>query len=99
MARVEKVFDTKVFEGNVWGLQWFQSDISPRGSFPQFYKQIGRERVAVPAAEVPASTRLQGREFPLARMGAPIHHQRPVPGASPAPGKARSRPRSPTVPW
>ena len=84
MAGVEKVFDTKVFEGNVWGLQWFQSDISPRGSFPQYYKQIGRERVAVPAAEVPAETQLQGREFPLARMGAP--YTSPTTGAWSRPG-------------
>jgi len=70
IAHVEKVFDTKVFEGNVWGLQWFPSDISPKGSFPQYYKQIGQERVAVPAAEVPAETQLHGREFPHAKMGA-----------------------------
>ncbi|MGO9923550.1 MAG: hypothetical protein ACLQIB_53715 [Isosphaeraceae bacterium] len=70
IARVEKVFDTKVFEGNVWGLQWFASDISPRGTFPQYYKQIGQERVAVPASEVPAETQLHGREFSHARMGA-----------------------------
>ncbi len=70
IAGVEKVFDTKVFEGNVWGLQWNSSDISPQGTFPQYYKQVGQERVAVPAAEVPAATQLQGQEFPQAEMGA-----------------------------
>jgi hypothetical protein len=69
MAGVEKVFDTKVFERNVWGLQWFQSDLSPRGSFPQYYKQTGQERVAVPAAKVPAETNLHDREFPHAGIG------------------------------
>ncbi|MGP0062814.1 MAG: hypothetical protein ACLQGP_04325 [Isosphaeraceae bacterium] len=87
MARVEQVFDTKVFEGNVWGLQWSRSDISPRGTFPQYYKQVGRARVAVSTAEVPASTRLQGREFPIARMGAP--YTSPTTGAWIRPGSAK----------
>ena len=96
LARVERVFDTKVFEGNVWGLQWFPSDISPRGVFPQYYKEIGAERVAVPAAEVPAETRLQTRQFPKASGARPTPRQRPAPGASPAPdrpvhGHARRR--------
>ena len=39
---VERVFDTKVFEGNVWGLQWFNSDVSPKGVFPQYFKHDRR---------------------------------------------------------
>ena len=31
---VERVFDTRIFEGNVWGLQWFTNDISPEGPVP-----------------------------------------------------------------
>ena len=84
MADVEKVFDTKVFEGNVWGLQWFRSDISPRGSFPQYYKQVGDQRVAVPAAKVPTETRLKTRQFVEARMGAA--YTSPITGAWSRPG-------------
>ena len=51
MAGVERSFDTKIFEGNVWGLQWVTNDLSPKGLFPQYYKHVGDERVAVPAAE------------------------------------------------
>ena len=68
---VERVFDTKVFDGNVWGLEWFSSDISPKGMFPQYFKHVGEERVAIPAAEVPTETQLLTQEFKLAGPGAP----------------------------
>ena len=50
---VDKVFDTKVFESNLWGLQWNDSDLSPKGFFPQYTKHVGDERVAVSASDVP----------------------------------------------
>jgi len=99
MTGVEKVFDTKVFAGNVWGLEWFESDLSPRGLFPKYYKEVGRERVAVAAAEVPAETRLAAQEFNLATRGCLTLHPPPVPGAGPDPSAGRSRPSSPMVPW
>ena len=71
LADVEMVFDTKVFEGNVWGLQWSASEISPRGTFPEYYKEVGDKRVAVPASKVPDETRLLPREFPIAKAGVP----------------------------
>ena len=84
LTGVERVFDTKVFEGNVWGLEWRQSDVSPRGTFPQYYKHVGDQRVAVSAREVPAETRLHDQEFKLARQGAP--YTSPVTGAWSKPG-------------
>jgi hypothetical protein len=71
IAGVERVFDTKVFEDNVWGLEWFKNDISPAGHFPQYFKLVGEKRVAVAAADVPAETRLPSQEFALAPQGAP----------------------------
>ena len=71
MTGVERVLDTKVFEGNVWGLEWFQNDISPQGSFPQYFRHVGKQRVAVAAADVPAETNLRSQEFPEAGPGAP----------------------------
>ena len=71
MTGVERVFDTKVFEGNVWGLEWFGSGISPNGKFPQYFKSVAEERVAVAAADVPAETGLLEQEFALADRGAP----------------------------
>jgi len=68
---VERVFDTRVFEGNVWGLEWFNSNIRPKGWFPQYFKQVGEERVAVAAADVPPETGLQKQEFQLAGRGEP----------------------------
>ncbi|MGA2617767.1 MAG: hypothetical protein ABSF26_09165 [Thermoguttaceae bacterium] len=71
LSGVERVFDTKVFDGNVWGLQWTASDVSPKGIFPQYYRWDGDKRVAVPAADVPAETRLHQQEFRLAGPGEP----------------------------
>jgi hypothetical protein len=84
MAGVEQVFDTKVFEGNVWGLEWFDSHISPKGSFPQYFQQVGQQRVAVAAADVPAETQLREQEFPLAGRGAA--YTSPTTGAWSRPG-------------
>ncbi len=84
LAGVERVFDTRVFEGNVWGLEWFDSEISPTGRFPQYFKQVGDERVAVPASEVPPETRLVEQEFKLAGPGVP--YTSPGAGAWTQPG-------------
>ena len=83
---VERVCDTKVFEDNVWGLEWFKSDISPKGSFPQYFKRVGEERVAVAvgAADVPAETQLLTQEFALAGRGKP--YTSPTTGAWGQPG-------------
>jgi hypothetical protein len=71
LTGVERVFDTKVFEGNVWGLQWFNSNISSKGTFPEYFKGKGQERVAVAVEDVPAETQLQKQTFKTARRGAP----------------------------
>ena len=84
MAGVEQAFDTRIFEGNVWGLQWFTNNISPNGLFPQYYKHVGEQRVAIPAAEVPAETKLLAQEFKRAVPGKP--YTSPVAGAWTIPG-------------
>jgi hypothetical protein len=81
---VERVFDTKIFEGNVWGVQWFPNDISPKGLFPQYYKHVGDERVAVAESQVPAETKLRTQEFKLAGPGRP--YTSPRQGAWTKPG-------------
>jgi arylsulfatase A-like enzyme len=63
---VERVFDTKIFEGNVWGLQWFNDDAGAKGVFPQYYKHVGEERVAVAVKDVPPETGLLQQEFKVA---------------------------------
>jgi hypothetical protein len=84
ISGVERVFDTRVFEGNVWGLEWFANDVSPKGIFPQYYKHVGGLRVAVAAADVPAETGLLTQEFKLARAGKP--YTSPSTGAWSRPG-------------
>jgi hypothetical protein len=84
MTDVERSFDTKIFEGNVWGLQWATNDIVAKGLFPQYYKHVGEERVAVPAAAVPAETKLHTQEFKRAQMGVP--YTSPSGGAWAKPG-------------
>lgn len=84
MVGVERTFDTRIFEGNVWGLQWFNQDFGPKGHFPQYYKHVGEDRIAVPASEVPAETNLQEKEFKLAKAGQP--YTSPKVGAWAQPG-------------
>ena len=63
------------------------NDISPKGLFPQYYKHVGEERVAVAAADVPAETGLLTQEFQLARPGPP--YTSPAAGAWSRPGPKR----------
>ncbi len=38
---VERVFENKIFEGNIWGLQWLPNAPSPKGLFPQYCVHVG----------------------------------------------------------
>jgi hypothetical protein len=84
MTGVERIFDSKVFEGNTWGVEWFNSSISPKGLFPQYFKQVGEERVAVATADVPPETQLLAQQFRLAERGKP--YTSPTTGAWGRPG-------------
>ena len=84
LVGVEGAFGTRVFEGNVWGLEWFENDLAPVGQFPEYYQQISDERVAVPAAKVPAETGLMDAKFKLAETGEP--YSSPNAGAWAKPG-------------
>ena len=84
---VESAFRTKVYDANVWGLEWMDNDITPRGVFPQYYKQVGDTRVAVAAVDVPPETGLLSMEFEAARPGEPFTS--PDTGAWSTPGPAR----------
>jgi hypothetical protein len=88
IAGVEKVFDNEVFDGGVWGLRWTSSNLSPKGVFPQYFKQVGNTRVAVAASEVPQETGLHAREFTTARAGAP--YVSPSSGAWAKPGPVKT---------
>lgn len=84
---VEQTFDTRIFEGNVWGLQWSNEGASVKGSFPQYYKQVGDERHVVPEHQVPAETGLHRQEFKRAGRGA--NYTSPKDGAWVKPGPKR----------
>jgi hypothetical protein len=56
LTGVERAFDTRIFEGNIWGLQWFTNDLTSPGVFPQYSRADGAQRVPVPPAAVPAET-------------------------------------------
>ncbi|MCK7531980.1 MAG: hypothetical protein MZV63_13635 [Marinilabiliales bacterium] len=95
---VEQVFDTRIFEGNVWGLEWFDRRPSaPRAMFPQYFKHVGDERVAVPAADVPAETQAPrpGVQAGRARSALHVADRRRLeparPEARPVHGPARRR--------
>ncbi len=69
LVGVEKTFDTRIFEGNVWGLEWFGSEPESRGLFPQYYRHNADGHVAVSEARVPNETKLHSAEFRLAKPG------------------------------
>ena len=83
---VEKVFDTKVYENNVWGLEWFDGKRGDYGFFPQYFRNEGDYLVAVSASEVPQKTNLLKKEFKLAKPGEPFTS--PAKGAWTNPGPA-----------
>jgi hypothetical protein len=87
ISGIDKAFNTKVFAAGVWGLEWHDSDIGPRGRFPQYFKQVENKRVAVVEADVPPETRLATREFRLAGRGEP--YTSPTGGAWSHPGPVR----------
>jgi hypothetical protein len=87
ISGVDRAFNTKVFEANVWGLEWYDSRISPKGCFPQYFKQVGNKRVAVSASDVPPETQLLTKEFKLAGRGEP--YTSPTTGAWSQPGPVR----------
>lgn len=81
---VENTFDTTIFKGNVWGLQWSKNGAASPGDFPQYFKHSGDQRIAIPASEVPPETRLATAQFQLAKPG-PAYTS-PKSGAWTAPG-------------
>jgi hypothetical protein len=87
LSGVSELLDTKVFEDNVWGLQWAEGDAQDAGNFPQYFRHDGDMRVAVAAAEVPVETGLLTKEFRLADRGAPFTS--PTVGAWSEPGPAK----------
>jgi len=87
LTGVEKVFDTQIFDRNVWGLKWRDGTTNAMGYFPQYFKHVGDERVAVSAADVPTETKLLNKEFKLAGRGQP--YTSPTTGAWTQPGPAR----------
>ena len=81
---IEAAFDTKVFDGDAWGLEWFGGDLTKPGMFPQYFKQTDEGRVAIPASQVPPETGLLQQQFPLAGPGA--EYTSPTTGAWAEPG-------------
>jgi len=86
IAGIEKTFDTRVYENNVWGLEWFVDDIGSMGCFPQYFRREGEQWAAVSDSEVPPETHLLNQEFELAQPGEP--YTSPDSGAWRQPGPA-----------
>jgi hypothetical protein len=81
---VENIFNTRVYESNVWGLEWYDGTVNANGYFPQYFKHVGDDPVIVSAAEVPEETQLLTKQFRLADRGAP--YTSPESGAWTNPG-------------
>ena len=83
IADVERVFDTRIFEGNVWGLQWFTNDITSQGSFPQYFKALAKNACGGGDSRA-GGDQIAAQEFTLARPGPP--YTSPTTGAWAEPG-------------
>jgi hypothetical protein len=81
---VEKIFDTRVYENNVWGLKWFDGTTDKFGNFPRYFRHEKDHLVPIPASEVPDKTNLLNKEFKLAAPGKPFTS--PAKGAWTNPG-------------
>ncbi len=85
---IENVFNNRVYPGNTWGLEWKANAISPKGTFPQYYKEVNGQRIPISAAEVPSETGLLTAEFPRKPRGGPFTSPT-VAGAWTQPGPVR----------
>ncbi|HSG67106.1 MAG TPA: hypothetical protein VK994_00270, partial [Bacteroidales bacterium] len=83
---VEKIFDTRVHDDNVWGLQWFNDTTCKFGNFPRYFRHEGDHLVAISVSDVPEKTNLLNKEFKLAEPGEPFTS--PGTGAWTNPGPA-----------
>lgn len=67
--------ETCSIDRSTFGLQWKRSVLEPwngrfrRGVFPEYYRQAGKEMMAVPAASVSDGTGLKAAHFPPAQAG------------------------------
>lgn len=78
------IFDTKVFEGNRWGLQWKSNVKDKKGIFPQYYVYSQDRYVVIPESKIPSETGLLLQKFKLAESGRP--YTSPSKGAWTRPG-------------
>ena len=69
---VEKVFDTKIYENNIWGLEWFDGKAGDYGFFPRYFRHESDRLVAISASQVPPRTNLLKKEFKHANPGEPF---------------------------
>ena len=83
LTQMDNIFNTEIFNGKMFGIQWKDNSITPEGKFPQYFMQVGNnERVPVSASKVP--TELTSQEFKLAERGSP--YTSPKKGAWTDPG-------------
>jgi hypothetical protein len=61
---IEDVLQIVITDSNAFGLEWRENSISEVGRFPQYFKKVGDQRVAINPETVPKA--LRDKEFPLA---------------------------------
>ncbi len=84
---IERIVESHVYPGNVWGVRWHTNGWSTPGAFPQYFRHEGERRVPIAASEVPGETGLRSLEFQPARRGAPFTSPRRGAWITPGPAK------------
>jgi hypothetical protein len=82
---INEVATPAVFQGNAFGLKWTGNVSDGMGYFPEYFKDSGNLRVAVPTSEVPVSTGLQDKQF-NAPSGNPTSYHADLKGSWRTPG-------------
>ncbi len=82
LSGINDIMSTEVYDTYTWGLKWSENP----GYFPQYFKQVGGNRVPVSANDVPAETGLLSKTFPEASAGGA--YEATIAGAWAQPGPA-----------
>ena len=70
LENMDRIFDTYIYPGNIFGMKWNNSQVTEPGNFPQYYMQVGNGiKEPVSAEDVPPELVL--KEFKLAERGTP----------------------------
>ena len=83
---INELVTPTVFEDSSFGLQWTKKQTGNVGRFPAYFRQNGKDRIAVDASAVPANLGLTERQFPKPTTTPEPYSAEPLAGSWAKPG-------------